>query len=64
MNILSFCFGRYGCKGTTFIFLQYPTFEGGFFHIFKGKINAELEFLYIVPEHKQIYYSIGVYNFE
>ena len=29
------------------ILMQYPTFEGYFFHIQKDKINTKLEFLYI-----------------
>ena len=30
------------------ILLKYPTFEGGFFHIFIHKVNKKLEFLYVV----------------
>ena len=30
------------------ILLKDPTFESGFFHVFKGKIDAKLDFLHIV----------------
>ena len=53
MNVvLLLFFGPIGLSGavlkTSAVLLKYPTFEGVFFHICKGKTNTKLEYLYIL----------------
>ena len=48
LNLGTFLGGRF-CSTENFRnFEKYPTFDGGFFHVFMVKTNAKFDFLYIV----------------